>query len=372
VYSIARPLLFMLDPHTAHAAAAAAMAPIEYVAPIRAVARALYARHDARIATRVLGLDFASPVGLAGGFDKDARRPRALAALGFGHLELGTVTARAQAANPRPNMFRLPADRALINRLGFPNAGAQTVVDGFLSRGGARACGVPVGISIGKSREVPLDPLGGVIDDYKESFRHARRAADFVVVNVSSPNTKDLRAIQGAELARELFRAIVAERDARDAGAAGARKLPVLVKVAPDLSDADLEALLGVVEEFGLDGVVATNTTIARRALATDAATVEAIGAGGLSGPPLRARALDVVRRVRARLGTKIAVVGVGGIETGADAMAYVRAGANLVQLYTGFIYGGPATASRIAREMAREVERAGAARIAELVGAPA
>lgn len=362
MYSLVRPLLFALDPHAAHAAAVAALAPVEYVAPVRAVARAIFARRYDCLATRVMGLDFPSPVGVAGGFDKDARRPRALAALGFGHVELGTVTARAQAANPRPNMFRLPADRALVNRLGFPNEGASRVVERLLARGGAAAVGVPVGISIGKSRDVPLDPVEGVVDDYLASFRQARRAADFVVVNVSSPNTKDLRAIQGAELARVLFGAIVKERDH------GARKPPVLVKIAPDLSDADLEALLAVVEEIGLDGVVATNTTIARAGLATDAATVEAIGAGGLSGPPLRARALDVVKRVRARLGRKPAVIGVGGVENGHHAMALVGAGADLVQLYTGMIYGGPGTAARIAREMAQEVERLGAKSLAELV----
>jgi dihydroorotate dehydrogenase len=375
VYALLKPLLFRLDPHSAHAIATAALAPLEHVVALRAMTRAIAAPRDARVATRVLGLDFASPVGLAGGFDKDAQRPRALAALGFGFLELGTVTARAQAANPRPNMFRLPADRALVNRLGFPNDGASAVVARFVARGGTVATRVPVAISIGKSRDVPLDPLEGVVDDYVASFREAARAADFVVVNVSSPNTKDLRKVQGAELARALFAAIVRERDASD------RKLPVLVKVAPDLSDADLDALLAVVEETKLDGVVATNTTIARAVLlgagataplATDAREVEAIGAGGLSGPPLRARALEVVRRVRARLGRRVAVIGVGGIETGEHAMAFVRAGADLVQLYTGFIYGGPLTASRIARELAREVERAGAKTIAELVGVSA
>ena len=362
MYSLVRPLLVLLDVHAAHATATAALAPVEYVAPIRAIVRALMAPRDPRIATRVMGLDFPSPVGLAGGFDKNALRPRALAAIGFGHLELGTITARAQKENPRPNMFRLSADRALVNRLGFPNDGAECVVARFVARGGAAATRVPVGISIGKSRDVPVDPIDGVIDDYLASFRHARTAADFVVVNVSSPNTKDLRAIQGAELARALLGALKRERDA------GERKPPLLVKVAPDLADADLEALLAVVEEIGLDGVVATNTTIARAGLATDASAVEAIGAGGLSGPPLRARSLEVVRRVRARLGRKVTVIGVGGIETGAHALEMMRAGADLVQLYTGLVYGGPGTPSRIARALAREVEWLGATNVAELV----
>ncbi len=363
MYSLVRPFLFLLDAHAAHAAASAALAPVEHVAFVRAFVKRLMAPRDPRIATRVMGLDFPSPVGLAGGFDKNAVRPRALAAIGFGHLELGTVTARAQEENPRPNMFRLPADRALVNRLGFPNEGAERVVDRFVARGGGAATGVPVGISIGKSRDVPVEPITGVIDDYLASFRQARRAADFVVVNVSSPNTKDLRAIQGAELARALLGAIKAERDAGD------RKPPLLVKIAPDLSDADLEALLAVVESIGLDGVVATNTTIARAGLATAAREVDAIGAGGLSGPPLRSRSLEVVTRVRARLGRKITVIGVGGIETGEHALQFLRAGADLVQLYTGLIYGGPGTPSRIARAIAREVEWLGATNVAELVG---
>ncbi|HEX3344872.1 MAG TPA: quinone-dependent dihydroorotate dehydrogenase [Polyangiaceae bacterium] len=365
-----RPLLFLLPPDVAHAVAFAGMAPLEYLPPLRALARALAAPHDPRIAVQAMGLTFPSPLGLAGGFDKNGVRPRALAALGFGHLELGTVTALAQEANPPPNMFRLPRDRALVNRLGFPNQGAarlgRRIAARHVVRGGA---GVPVGVSIGKSRAVPIDDLERVIADYVAAFTPPRVAgADFVVVNVSSPNTKDLRAMQAAPLARALLAAL-AKANADVALGRGGAEVPLLLKIAPDLDDAAIEALLAVVEEVGLSGVVATNTTVARTGLATDAARVEAIGAGGLSGAPLRARALDVVKRVRARLGPKAAVVGVGGVENAEHAMALVRAGADLVQMYTGFIYEGPGTPARIARELAAMVTREGAATLRELRG---
>ncbi len=364
--TILRPILFQLDAEDAHALASAALAPVEHLGPLRSLIASVCAPRDERIVVRRLGFDFRSPLGIAGGFDKDAHVPRALASLGFGFLELGTVTAKAQAANPSPNLFRLPDDRALINRLGFPNEGAAAVVERFVRAGGARACGVPVGFSIGKSRVVEIDPIEPAIDDYLASFRAVRPVADFVVVNVSSPNTKGLRALQGAEVARALLSALARENRASDA------PKPLLLKIAPDLSDEDLEALLAVVEEVALDGVIATNTTIGRAGLRTPLAEVEAIGAGGLSGPPLRMRAKAIVRRVRARLGRGPTVIGVGGIETAHDVLSYVRAGADLVQLYTGFVYGGPGTPRRIARELAALVAREGARDVTELVGVDA
>jgi dihydroorotate dehydrogenase len=365
VYALVRPLLFALDPGTAHALGMAALAPLEHVGMLRAIARAMFGQRRERLITKTMGLTFPSPVGIAAGFDKNAKRARALAALGFGHVELGTVTAVGQEPNPEPNLFRLPADRALINRLGFPNDGAETVLQRLRARGGARAVGVPVGVSIGKSRGVGIDPLEPAVADYVASFRAAREQADFVVANVSSPNTKDLRALQGAELARELLSALVRENGS-------GRRVPLLVKVAPDLANAELHALLDVAKELGLAGVVATNTTIARAGLVTAAARVEALGAGGLSGPPLQARALEVVRVARARLGKDATVIGVGGIETADDVIAFVRAGANLVQLYTGFVYGGPLVAYRLARELDAKLGEAGVERLADLVGVAA
>jgi dihydroorotate dehydrogenase len=222
-------------------------------------------------------------------------------------------------------------------------------------------------MSIGKSRVVGLDPIDDAVEDYRASFREVRGVADFVVVNVSSPNTKDLRRMQGGAIARTLLSALARDNAARSE--ADGRRVPLLVKIAPDLSDTELEELLDVCEEVHVDGVVATNTTLARAGLATERAEIERIGTGGLSGPPLRARALEVVGRVRARLGPEVTVVGVGGIETADDAMALIRAGANLVQMYTGFIYEGPMVARTIARGLLQRVEESGAASINELVG---
>jgi dihydroorotate dehydrogenase len=354
-----RPLLFLLPPDVSHALAFAALGPIEHVAPFRAMVRsAMVPPRDERVIVRVLGLELASPLGLAAGFDKNASRPRALAALGFGHLELGTVTARAQAANARPNLFRLSADRALVNRLGFPNEGAARVAARL--RTARPEVGAPVGISIGKSRVVAPDDLDAVIADYVAAFESVQAVADFVVLNVSSPNTPGLRAMQAKEQAGALLGAISARAQSR---------VPLLVKLAPDLDDAQIEDLLAVVETCGLAGVVATNTTVARDGLVTDARRIDAIGAGGLSGAPLRRRALEVVRRVRARLARKVVVIGVGGVERAEDAMALVRAGADLVQMYTGFVYGGPGTPRRIVLSLAEMVDRAGVRSIAELVG---
>ncbi len=339
VYRALRPLLFALPPDIAHALAFFALGPVEHVAALGALVRALVgAPRDPRLAVTAMGLTFPSPLGLAGGFDKNARRPRALAALGFGHLELGTVTAQAQQANPRPNLFRLPADHALVNRLGFPNDGAAALARRLAPvRASVR---VPIGVSIGKSRVVAADALDAVIADYTASFDAVRPVADFVVVNVSSPNTVGLRGLQGREHARALLSAL-RERD---------RAARLLVKIAPDLDDAQIEDVLAVVEEVGLNGVVATNTTIARRDLRTDAKRVEAIGAGGLSGAPLRGRVVPIVKRVRARLGAKVTVIGVGGVERAEHAQALLHAGADLVQMYTGFVYEGPGAPARIAR----------------------
>lgn len=339
MYSLLRPLLFRLDPHTAHSSAFAAMAPLEASSMLRALVSTKLPESGH---VRAMGLDFPSRVGLAGGFDKEAKRPRSLAALGFGFLELGTVTAKAQDENPRPNLFRLPADKALVNRLGFPNRGAKHLAD-VLGKA-RRDLAVPVGVSIGKSRVVDVADHGAVVADYVESTVTVRDVSDFVVVNVSSPNTPNLRAMQRADAARGLLAAVMAERGGK----------PVLLKVAPDLEEADYDALLDVVGELALAGVIATNTTLSRAGLRTDEATVTAIGAGGLSGPPLFRRSLGMVERAKTRLGDGFTIVGVGGISSPDDARAMLSAGADLLQIYTAFIYEGPFFARRLARELSR------------------
>ncbi len=340
MFGIAHKMLFALGPHRAHSLAMKGLGALEHSSTLRAA----FAARAPRLEVTAMGLTFPTPVGLAGGFDKNATRPRALAALGFGFLELGTVTAEAQAANPTPNLFRLEADHALVNRLGFPNDGARVVCERIGRVKGD--IGVPVGVSIGKSRSVPASDLQQVIADYTASFAHAARVADFIVVNVSSPNTSDLRSLQGAAYARELLGALRRKNDAQ---------LPLLVKVAPDLEDDAFAALLDVVRELDISGVVATNTTVKREGLRTPASVVEAIGAGGLSGPPLRARALSMVAAARAKLGPAATIIGVGGIENGEHAAAFLAAGATLLQIYTGFIYGGPNVAASITEHLVRQ-----------------
>ena len=302
---------------------------------------------DPVLRVRALGLSFPGPVGLAAGFDKDARGTRGLAALGFGFVEVGTVTARAQPGNPRPRMFRLTADRALVNRMGFNNAGAAAAEARL-----ARARGGPVvGVNIGKTRAVPDADAAA---DYAASARAVAAVADYVVVNVSSPNTPGLRDLQAADRLRPV---LVAVRAALDAAVSG-RRVPLLVKIAPDLADADVDAVADLALELGLDGIIATNTTVSRDGLASPAAEVAAAGAGGLSGPPLRARSLAVLRRLHARAGDRLVLIAAGGIETPDDAWERLRAGATLVQAYTAFVYGGPLWPRRMHAGLARRLAK--------------
>lgn len=361
MYSLLRPLLFSLPPDRAHRVAMSALGPAEHLAVVRAALRAAFLVRDPRLEVRKMGLVFPNPIGVAAGLDKNGERPRALPALGFGHVELGTVTAEAQGPNPPPNLFRLPADRALVNRLGFPNEGAVRVAARVRTRkDGVR---VPIGISIGKSRSVPLAPLDAALNDYVSSFRAVAGVADFVVVNISSPNTKDLRALQAADMARELFSTLM-----REAKSEGRRTVPLLVKIAPDLPDDAIDAICVEADRAGLAGVVATNTTISREGLATPGAEIERIGGGGLSGLPLFPRALAVVRRARSKLGPRACVIGVGGVHGMESALAMLRAGADLVQVYTSFVYEGPALAGAICRGLIHQMIADGASSLADLV----
>ncbi|CAN5881635.1 quinone-dependent dihydroorotate dehydrogenase [soil metagenome] len=360
MYPLLRPLLFTLDPARAHALAMPVLGPVEHLGPMRYLLASALRPADPRLCVEKMGLVFPTPIGLAAGMDKNADRARAFAALGFGHVELGTVTAEAQAANPAPNMFRLPADRALVNRLGFPNEGAAQVAKRIAAR--RKGVSVPIGVSIGKSRSVPLEPLAGVLEDYLTSFRAVQGVADFVVVNVSSPNTKDLRAMQAAEIARPLFEALRAE------ALKSQHPRPILVKIAPDLPDDAIDAIVDEAKRAGLAGVVATNTTISREGLATAPDVVASIGAGGLSGKPLFARSLAVVKRVRARIGPEACVIGVGGIDSVETALAMLRVGADLIQVYTGFVYEGPLLPRAIAKGLLRAMKAQGARSLQQLV----
>jgi dihydroorotate dehydrogenase len=313
---------------------------------------------DPVLRVRALGLSFPGPVGLAAGFDKDARGTRGLAALGFGFVEVGTVTARAQPGNPRPRMFRLTADRALVNRMGFNNAGAAAAAAQLGRSRGRRARGGPVvGVNIGKTRAVPDADAAA---DYAASARAVAAVADYVVVNVSSPNTPGLRDLQAADRLRPVLVAVRAALDdssgSRLQGIKG--RVPLLVKIAPDLADADVDAVADLALELGLDGIIATNTTTSRDGLASPAAEVAAAGAGGLSGPPLRARSLAVLRRLHARAGDRLVLIAAGGIETPDDAWERLRAGATLVQAYTAFVYGGPLWPRQMHAGLARRLAK--------------
>jgi len=311
---------------------------------------------DPALRVRALGLEFPGPLGLAAGFDKDARGTGGLGALGFGFVEVGTVTALAQPGNPRPRLFRLAADRALINRMGFNNDGAAAAAARLRrsARGTRGALGRPVvGVNIGKTRGVPETEAAA---DYAASARAVADVADYVVVNVSSPNTPGLRDLQAADRLRPV---LVAVRAALDAEVSG-RRVPLLVKIAPDLAGDDIDAVADLAVELGLDGIIATNTTVSRDGLASTAAEVAAAGAGGLSGPPLRAAALGVLRRLRERAGDRLVLIAAGGIETPDDAWDRLAAGATLVQAYTGFIYGGPLWPRRMNAGLARRARAAG------------
>jgi dihydroorotate dehydrogenase len=318
------------------------------------------APRDPVLRVRAFGLDFPGPLGLAAGFDKDALAPDALAALGFGFVETGTVTPRAQPGNPLPRLFRLPADRALVNRMGFNNDGAAAAATRLRKR---RTASAVVGANIGKNKDTPEQSAAA---DFVASARELACAADYVVVNVSSPNTPGLRDLQAVGELRPLLTAV---RESLDASVSGGRRVPLLVKIAPDLADDDIDAVADLALELGLDGIIATNTTTSRDHLSSSPAEIAAAGAGGLSGPPLRDRALQVLGRLHARTNGQLTLIAAGGIETADDAWQRIRAGATLVQGYTGFIYGGPLWPHRIHAGLARRARQAGLTSVQHAVG---
>jgi dihydroorotate dehydrogenase len=293
----------------------------------------------------VMGIEFPHAFGLAAGFDKNAKAVPGLLGLGFGHVEVGTVTARPQPGNPKPRLFRLLDDRAVVNRMGFNNDGAA-VVAGRLHRLRRTRVGraAVVGVNIGKTKATPVE---NAVADYVESARLLAPFASYLVVNVSSPNTPGLRDLQAVDELRPLLTAV---KGVTDAPARGPR-VPLLVKIAPDLADDDIDAVADLALELELDGVSATNTTIQRPvSLASAPEIVDAAGEGGLSGPVLRERALEVLVRLRERVGDRLALIGVGGVTTPDDVRERLSAGADLVQAYTGFIYGGPTWPAAMAR----------------------
>ena len=352
IYRTLRRAMFAVPPERIHHTVFAALRAATATSLQRRVLRRRLAPTDPMLASTVFGVHFPGPLGLAAGFDKDGVGLNAWGALGFGYAEIGTVTAAPQPGNPPPRLFRLPADRALLNRMGFNNHGAGALAT-RLSR---RRADVPIGVNIGKTKATPPEHA---VDDYRASARLLGPLADYLVVNVSSPNTPGLRDLQAVAQLRPILAAVRAETST-----------PVLVKIAPDLTDADVDAIADLAVESGLAGIVATNTTISRDGLLT--LGVSELGSGGISGPPVARRSLEVLRRLYARVGGKLVLISVGGIQTADDAWERITAGATLLQGYTGFIYGGGLWAKRIHDGLAARLHAGGFASLADAVGSAA
>jgi dihydroorotate dehydrogenase len=339
---LAKPLLFKLDAERAHHLIFDNLKRAALLPGTTALLRSLYHYQHPGLERELFGLKFPNPVGLAAGFDKNAVLTDELAALGFGFVEIGTVTPRSQPGNPQPRLFRLPADEALINRMGFNNDGAEAVAARLRQRHDRRLI---IGGNIGKNKDTPNEQAG---DDYVAAFKALADVVDYFVVNVSSPNTPGLRQLQDKEPLIKLLQQVQEVNQARPT------PRPLLLKIAPDLTDAQLDDILDIARETRLSGLVATNTTIARPAtLRTATPAVAAYGAGGLSGRPLRARATEVIRYLHQRSQGSLPIIGAGGIHSAHDAQEKLAAGASLVQLYTGFIYEGPGLVKKINQMLA-------------------
>jgi len=339
LYSVSRKVLFQLDPETAHGLAIRAMARLGALPPVLAAVTSKYAVDDAE-PVEAFGLNFANRVGLAAGYDKDGEAWRGLAALGFGHIEVGTVTPEPQPGNPRPRVFRLEPQRSLINRMGFPGRGADYVARRLR---GPRPTGLVLGVNIGKQKSTPLEDA---VHDYEELIDVFAPLADYLAVNISSPNTPGLRRLQERAFLDDLLRAVAARRD--EVADRIGRRVPVLVKLAPDLDDDQLTTAVDVIGASGLDGIIATNTTVERPAIDHPAAAEE----GGLSGAALTARSTEVIARIADQVAGGLPIIGVGGVMGPADAKAKLDAGAALVQIYTGLIYEGPGVVRRIVESL--------------------
>ncbi|MHA7663259.1 quinone-dependent dihydroorotate dehydrogenase [Mycolicibacterium sp. HS_4_1] len=352
MYRALRWVFFRVSPERIHTWVFALLRAATGLGVSRRLLAKWLAPSDPVLETTVFGVTFPGPVGLAAGFDKNGSGINAWGPLGFGYAEVGTVTAQAQPGNPAPRLFRLPEDRALLNRMGFNNHGAGELAL-KLTRSQST---VPIGVNIGKTKVTPAEHA---VDDYAESARLCGPLADFIVVNVSSPNTPGLRDLQAVASLRPILAAVRAETTK-----------PVLVKIAPDLSDDDVDEIADLAVELGLAGIVATNTTISREGLLTPG--VEELGAGGVSGPPVAARSLEVLQRLYKRVGGQLVLISVGGIETADDAWERIIAGASLVQGYTGFIYSGGLWAKHIHDGVAARLKAGGFASLADAVGSAA
>ena len=335
MYKIFRPLLFSVDPERIHRLVFGVLGLKARLPGFCAFLKSIFTLEDPRLEKKLFGLTFKNPVGLAAGFDKDAKLIDIMACLGFGFVEIGTLTPKAQPGNEMPRLFRLPEDQALINRMGFNNEGVLSAVDRLKKRKSS----VIVGGNIGKNKSTPNVSAH---EDYVYCFNMLYDHVDYFVVNVSSPNTPGLRELQEREPLKTLLKIV------KDLSLSKPLAKPVLLKIAPDLSTGQLDDIIEILKATGIDGVIATNTTLSRENLATPQEAIHRIGAGGLSGVPLASRSTEIIRYLRAGLGRDFPIIGVGGIMSEHDAIEKLEAGADLIQIYTGYIYEGPALIKRI------------------------
>lgn len=339
--SIIRPFLFTKNAESAHYFAFKWIKRLFKLPGTKIITEGLFGFQTDSLEVACFGLKFKNPVGLAAGFDKDAKISDELSSFGFGFIEIGTITPKPQAGNPKPRLFRLPDDQSLINRMGFNNEG----LDAAIERLKHRKSDVLIGGNIGKNKVTPNE---AAVNDYLICFNGLHPYVDYFVVNVSSPNTPNLRALQEKEPLKHILNSLL------EAGKSFDQRKPILLKIAPDLSDDQLKDIVDIVKETGIDGVIATNTTISRADLKTPTETIEEIGAGGLSGKAVRARATEVIRFLNEKSHGSFPIIGVGGIQTAEDAIEKLKAGASLVQVYTGFIYEGPGMVKRINKGIVR------------------
>ena len=350
-YEVALKAMFTMDPERVHTLVNTGLQALSSATRFNRALGKVLPVNDPVLSQKLFGVTFPRPLGLAAGFDKNATAVDAWSPLGFGYAELGTVTPRPQDGNPAPRLYRLPADKAILNRMGFNNRGAAEVAKNLRGRKSSDV----IGINIGKNKVTPAERAN---DDYRTCAAMLGELADYLVVNVSSPNTPGLRDLQAVESLRPIMETVLSATD-----------VPVLVKIAPDLSDEDVDAVADMAVELGLAGIVATNTTISRDGLSTPSEEVEAMGAGGISGAPLNERSLEVLRRLNARVQGKLVLISVGGITTPEQAWERITAGAHLLQGYTGMIYGGPEWIRDIHKAIASQIRAHGLPSIADAVG---
>jgi dihydroorotate dehydrogenase len=334
-HSFIRPILFLFDPEKVHHFTFNFLKIVGYLPGMNRLFRSYYSVTDKKLERTLFGIHFKNPVGLAAGFDKDAKLIDELSSFGFGFIEIGTLTPKSQTGNDKPRLFRLPQDQALINRMGFNNGGVDAAVERLKNRKSR----VIIGGNIGKNKVTPNEKAH---EDYASCFESLYPYVDYFVVNVSSPNTPGLRELQEKEPLKQLLLSV------KKLSLAKAKPKPILLKIAPDLNESQLNDVIAVLQETKTDGVIATNTTISREDLITENSRLTQIGAGGLSGKPVADRSNEVISYLRLKLGKDFPIIGVGGIMTSEDAAKKMKAGADLIQIYTGFVYEGPGFVKRI------------------------